>query len=59
MTYLNILMVNQKNITINKNANYIVDLYSSYTYRKYSKSKIIKKFDFELKNGKGIILMRE
>ncbi|MGC2866634.1 hypothetical protein [Proteus vulgaris] len=47
------------NNKINKNANYIVDLYSSYTYRKYGKSKIIKKFDFELKNGMGIILMRE
>ncbi|WP_368936362.1 hypothetical protein [Proteus penneri] len=41
------------NNKINKNANYIVDLYSSYTYRKYDKSKIIKEFDFELKKWNG------
>ncbi|MBS6212240.1 MAG: hypothetical protein KH812_19535 [Proteus hauseri] len=47
------------NNKINKNANYIVDLYSSYTYRKYDKPKIIKEFDFELKKWDGIILMWE
>ncbi|MBG2877082.1 hypothetical protein I4902_14640 [Proteus alimentorum] len=30
------------NNKINKKSNYIIDLYSSYTYRKYDKSKIIK-----------------
>lgn len=38
---------------INKHGNYTVDLYSSYIYKNYDKSKIIKEFDLELKKWNG------